>query len=260
MSRLNDITTDTNLINPAIVLYGTRGIGKTSTAAQLDAPIFFAVEKGLGRNAVPHINRESYDEVILDLKALIAEEHNFKTLVIDTIDRLEQLLFEKIAKSHGKATIAEIGFGKGYEEAASLFAALLRGLDILRNKKNMTIILLGHSKVKSINDPTAESYDKYQLALNDKTSKVFCDWADAILFVDYNKDIVDGKAVGGIKKHLITGGKVAIEAKNRAGLPDKMDFTNINALKEVVEKMKGSVVPALPAPEVVSSVTLETEK
>jgi hypothetical protein len=241
MSRLNDATTETNLKNPAIILYGTRGIGKTSTAAQLEKPLFFALEKGLGRNKTPHITRDNYDDVILDLKALINEKHEYKTLVIDTIDRLEQLLFEKIAKAHSKGTIAEIGYGKGYEEAASILASFLRGLDILRDTKGMTIVLISHSKIKAINDPTDTTYDKYLLALNDKTAKVFCDWAEAILFADFSKDIVDGKAVGGAKKYLITGGKVSVEAKNRAGLPDKIDFSNINALRDVVNKIKSSV-------------------
>jgi hypothetical protein len=240
MSRLADATTETNLKNPAVILYSTRGLGKTTTAAQTESPIFFALEKGLGTNKVPHLHRVNYDDVLLDLKALINEKHDYKTLVIDTIDKLEGLLFDKIAKSHGKNSVAEIGFGKGFEEAASHLASFIRGLDVLRDEKNMTIVLLAHSKVKSINDPNDDSYDKYQLALNDKCSKVFCDWADAIFFADYTKDIVDGKAVGGAKKHLYAGGRVSVEAKNRAGLPDKIDFTNINTLRDLITKIKAA--------------------
>ncbi|MFN9291017.1 MAG: DEAD/DEAH box helicase, partial [Planctomyces sp.] len=43
----------------------------------------------------------------------------------------------------------------------------LTGLDWLRKEKGIGIILLAHCAIKKHQDPTAESYDRYQPALHD---------------------------------------------------------------------------------------------
>ena len=55
---------------------------------------------------------------------------------------------------------------------------LLAGLDWLRRKRGMMVVLLGHSAIETVNDPRAPSYTSYQLRLHKRARALIQDWAD----------------------------------------------------------------------------------
>ena len=63
---------------PRVVLYGVPGIGKTTFAAQMPAPIFLPVEDGLGQLEVDTFTRpSSYTDVIEAISTLIQQDHSY---------------------------------------------------------------------------------------------------------------------------------------------------------------------------------------
>ena len=79
------------------VVYGNAGVGKTTLASQAPKPIFIQTEDGAGNLQVDAFPlAESYDNVLGMLDALGAQDHDYKTVVIDSIDHLEPLVWEKI--------------------------------------------------------------------------------------------------------------------------------------------------------------------
>ena len=107
---------------------------------------------------------------------------------------------------------------------------LLKGLEYLR-QHGMTIVLLAHSAIETINDPRAASYTSYQLRLHKRARGLVQDWADAIGFLAPDLHIQTEEAGFGRKRNRADGGSTrwlhfearpSFVAKNRYGMPAKM--------------------------------------
>ena len=91
MSLLQQIHSGRRPAPPRILIYGTEGIGKSTTGAQAPRPIFIQTEDGLDQidcRSFPLAKR--YEEVVKALSALYAEEHDFQTVVIDSLEEWTQ--------------------------------------------------------------------------------------------------------------------------------------------------------------------------
>lgn len=244
MSFLDKITTSDDKDHKLrVVLYGTKGIGKTTYAAATPNPVFILTEDGLGLNKVPAFPlAKTYLDVREYVNDLIKGEHPYKTLVIDSLDWLERLIQTQVAQEEGKKDIAEIPFGKGHALAAKYMHDLAMLLDTLREKRGMNILLLAHSQIKRFESPDTDPYDRYQLDLHQKAAAVIEEWADVILFYNYrvqvqrNKD-GDARAIGAGLRVMFAQERPAHLAKNRYGLDLEVPYN----WKDLVSKINNNI-------------------
>ncbi len=174
---------------PRMALLGVAKVGKSTFAAGANSPIFLPVKGEEGIDALdvarfPTAN--TFTDVIGCLGALLHEEHQYQTVVIDSSSALEPLIWADVCQSAGVESIEKVGggYGKGYTEALTQWRLLTDWLDALRAQKGMASILIGHVKVRPFNDPTQDSYDTYTWDINDKASAMLIRWADSILFAN----------------------------------------------------------------------------
>jgi len=161
------------LKNPhLLLLYGTDGVGKSTFGASAPNPIFLGTEDGTASLDVARFPApESFAQVIESIEVLSKEPHDYKTLVVDSLDWLEPLVWEKVCKDGEKKKIEDFGYGKGFSNALHEWRKMMNALKSLRFSKGMDIVLIAHSQVKTFNDPSlVEGYDRYQMKLNDKAS------------------------------------------------------------------------------------------
>lgn len=215
-----------------LVLHGPPGVGKTTFASQAPNPLFLGAEDGtsnLDTSRLPQLN--SFSEVKAAISELITEAHQFKTLVIDSLDWLEPLIWKQVCTSHKVDNIEEIGYGKGYVAALTLWSELIVLLKDLREKRSMNIIAIAHSHIKNITDPsTQQSYDRFILKLNDKASALWREFVDAIFFCTFDtvtKEDKQGKtkAYSTGERIIFTEWRPGMDAKNRYALPFKMPLS-----------------------------------
>ena len=77
--------------------------------------MFVLTEDGLGKLQVPHFPlATSYAEVAEALDALLDEDHAYSTVVVDSVDWLEPLIWAEACRRNGWQSIESPGFGKGY--------------------------------------------------------------------------------------------------------------------------------------------------
>lgn len=171
---------------PKIVIAGPGKIGKTTFAAMAPNSIGILTEDGadaVDANAFPLAT--SLTDVYEAIGVLLNEDHDFKTVFIDSLDWLEPLLHQHVCAQHGWKSIESPGFGKGYVEAAAEWRSLLDGLEALRRERNMGVILIAHDKIKRIEDPLTEGYDSHVLKLHDRAAALVQEWADVIGYAGY---------------------------------------------------------------------------
>lgn len=176
--------------------------------------------------ATPHL--ETLDEVLAWIGELYEGTHKYETIVIDTLDFLERLIWKSVCAKGGKTVIDDFGFGRGYKAALQVWVELLEGLDALRAVRKMSILLLAHCETSKYENPESEPYDRYGPRLHKGASQLLQQWADEVLFASYRvytvkeeggygKDRTRG--VGGEERVIRTTERAAYLAKNRLGLP-----------------------------------------
>lgn len=214
------------------LIYGPEGGGKSSLGSCAPSPLFIDVERGSSHIDVERVEPENMKELNEVLKFVRTGEHDYKSLVIDTIDWTEKLISRDICERHRVDSIEKVegGFGKGFTMLEEEMMNFLNGLDQVRRERGIHIVLLGHSKIQKHEDPElAASYDRYQLDMAKKTGPVVKAWVDALLFYNFKTQVTDRtgsmnskRGVGGKERILHTNRTAAYDAKNRFELPDSI--------------------------------------
>lgn len=233
MSTLKNIQRGLKVRPHFIGLYGPGGVGKSTFAGSAPSPVFLGTDDGLGSLDVASFPiPKTWSDVKAAIGDLQMEEHQYETLVIDTINGLEPLLWNHIIKEANVTSIEEVdgGFGKGYVRAAEQWVEFYNSLKKLRNKMN--IIILGHAKIKSFEDPYEnERFDKFIIKMNVEAAALFLESVDNMFFANYkttyrkDKGAKKAKAYGEGRRVMFTEERPAFAAKSRFDLPFEMDLS-----------------------------------
>lgn len=213
-----------------ILLYGTDGCGKSTFASNAPNPIFIGNEDGatfLDVAKMPPVKDWfSFKEQLLELQT---EKHDYKTLVIDSLDWMELLLHNKICQEYKVKSInnAAGGFGAGLKEALNNWQSIKDTLNYLRDKRGMNIIIIAHAENIPFNDPVTQStYDRYQLKIDKKAAAFFREYVDFVLFTNFEtttaKEGSKTRAFGDGVRMLYTERRPGFDAKSRVQIPFSM--------------------------------------
>lgn len=227
-------------VPPRICIYGGHGIGKSTIASQFPAPIFISTEDGLNSLDVVSFPRaQTIEDVAASIKTLLKEEHEFKTVVVDTVDWLiEPLIANSVNAQYDEK---QQSFGKGQMYMAETFREILQGLELLTTRKGMNVVLIAHAAIVKFEDPRTDPYDKYQPKLPKACNALLQEWVDVLAFCAFKVIIKKSEAKGfdASKSRGVTTGErllhfvetPAFMAKNRYTCPEEIEMTIANLSK-----------------------------
>lgn len=232
------------------IWHAVEGFGKTSIAAQAKAPIFLMTDGETGLLTLLDAGRlkktpyfpecRTWEELRESVRALLREDHQYSTLVIDTLNGAERMLHRFICDRDFNGAFNEQGFfsfNKGYEVSLPEWMLFLGDVNQLRITRKMSIICLAHTKVKPFKNPEGPDYERYQPDMHEKTFGLSYKWADVVLFGNFDSLVIGGE----VKIKNSTKGKAsslepdrvfyaqrraAFDAKNRIGLPPKLTISS----------------------------------
>lgn len=214
-----------------IIVYGPEGVGKSTFASQTSDPVFLGAEENDELSVHRFPICKTWEEFVAGIDALYDEKHDFKTLVIDTLDSVEILLHRYILKNEPTDIMAKAcgGYGAAYQKSTSEFVEVRRKLGKLRDERGMNIVILAHAqRVRSFNPEINIDVEYYEMKLHKSALPIFKDWVSAILFANFevhstkkdNREI----AIGVGDRKMYTERRPGFEAKNRFNLPKIMKF------------------------------------
>ncbi len=102
----------TDLAKQSILLYGVPKLGKSSFASQFPEAMFFECEPGLNHLEVFKVPTYSWEAFLEACKLLAKGDHNFKTLVIDTVDNAFKMCSDYVCAKHGIEYEGDMGTAK----------------------------------------------------------------------------------------------------------------------------------------------------
>ncbi len=238
MSLMDGVSYAGNSDPAMILIYGEAGVGKTTAAASFPNPVFILTEEAKGGFRLPAVNNgrpiSSLNQLDDWLRKLMLDDHNFETLVIDSITGLDPILCGDVARENGwfsqdgSPSIAAADHGKGYMKMDDEWVSTLKRLKGLCVHRKMNVILIGHAEVKSVSPPGGESYDEYRLAVHKRVKKFIEAVPDSVVFLRKKivvRDAGNGNrkiASGGRMREACFDGEAAYFAKKLPGMPDQM--------------------------------------
>jgi hypothetical protein len=228
-----------------MIVAGSPGVGKTTFACSAPDPVVIQTEDGLAPLIQAGILPESlprfplatsYADVMEALGALYQEDHTFKTLVLDSLDWLEPLVWAQCCADNGVDSVEKVagGYGRGYIELDRYWKTVLEGFNALRLERGMNILLTAHTEVKRQESPDTPSFDRYVMKLHKRAHAILEEWADIIGTARFkvllstetkgsgrNAQKVH-RAVGEQDRVLYLSEKPSVVAKNRYSLPGEI--------------------------------------
>lgn len=229
---------------PRGIIYGGDGVGKSTFASQANSPVFLDIEGGLGNienNRIDLVD-QPFSTVLEGLRYLYKQDHNYKTVVIDSLDWLERKILAAVCEEKKVDSVESLPYGKGWVFALTQWADVIKALDYLRKDKGMEIILIAHAKVRQVSDPTVSAFSRWDLQLNDKASAVLKQWADWVGFAGTETVVVSKpgefgrtqvRATSSGERWIWLNEEPAYDAKNRFGITEKLPLTYSELAKHI---------------------------
>jgi hypothetical protein len=225
----------TELGKQTILLYGSPKLGKSSFASKAPGSLFFECEPGLNHLEVFKVPTYSWEAFLEACKLVAKGEHNFKTIVIDTIDNAFKMCSDYVCTKHGIEYEGDMGHGKGWALVKNEWHRVLTRLASLP----YGLIMISHAIDKTIETRTGE-YTKTTPSLPYRARNVVLGLVDIILFGD---SIAKKDAAGNvtIERVVRTKPHPTYEAGDRTGrLPELLPLDYEQFMKAFNSPARGS--------------------
>lgn len=221
---------------PMLTIFGDAGMGKTTLAATMPDAVFIRTEDGL--QAIPEAERpdafpiaQDVNTVLEQISALLKSEHQYKTLVIDSITKLDDLVVKHIVESDEKKpksiNQALGGYGAGMMAVAAMHRRIKAGCDLLNREKSMNVVFIGHADMEHIELPDSEPFMRYSMRLSKKSIAPYTDDVDLIGFIKLDmllkkRDGEKTKAISDGSRVLVCHAAPSNLSKNRYGIESEI--------------------------------------
>ncbi len=216
---------------------GNPGTGKTSLAATFPKPFLIrtvgeSMPRDIPESQMPDALGEVSTAAMLwaQLMALVEEEHDYRTAILDSVTGLESLFIQDVLDSDPKARGIQQalgGYGAGRAAVTASHMRVRKAAEALRKRRGMNVVFIAHADIVQINPPDSDAYAQYSLRMNDKSMAPYVDAVDLVGFLKQGTVLMGDD---GNKKAISTGERVlttyltpASVSKNRYGIEEDLE-------------------------------------
>lgn len=222
MGLLDNVKTGVVSKPPKLLVWGTAGVGKSTFASGAPKALFIEAEDRTAHLDVSRIAVTKWEDV-LTLMAEVGrdESKTYETIVFDTIDSFELLVFKHIAAEAGCDSHEDIGggFAKFRTPLKKEWKRFLNIVDAL-TRKGIQCILLAHAQSKTYQPPTGEKYDRFILKMDAAAGDLIVENVDLVGEAKFKTFVTAGKGLGD-KSKAVTNGDRCLSFKFTPAAPTK---------------------------------------
>lgn len=222
-------------------IVGVQGTGKTTLACTFPKVIMIRTQgekppRDIPRNQTPTLLEVETAEELRDaMKSLLREDHDFKTVVFDTVSGLDAMFIQEVVASdpHGRGLQqSHGGYGAGQGMVTAMHLGVRKAAEMLRKRKGMNVVFLAHAEIVEITPPDGDAYSSYGLRLPKKSLPPYLDAVDCVGFLKQERVVrgaVEAKGDRGGKagRAITSGDRILVTylnpsdcAKNRYGITE----------------------------------------
>lgn len=241
-------------------IVGVQGTGKTSLACTFPDVFMIRTQGEKPPQDIPDNQQPTTLEIdtaadLWDaLKALLREEHAFKTLAFDTATGLDILFTQDVLAADPNArglNQSHGGYGNGASMVSAMHMRVRKAAEMLRKQKGMNIIFLAHAEIVDVSPPDGDPYSSYSLRLPKKSMAPYLDSVDCVGFLKQERIVrgaveakgdrgaKPGRAISSGDRVLVTYLNPAMASKNRYGITEDLEVVKgENPLAQWVDAKK----------------------
>jgi hypothetical protein len=135
----------TDLKKFIVQIYGQPKAGKSTFASKFDNALFICTEPGhkfLEVYGGDHVHKD-WSEIRDTVMRLCKEDHDFQTVVIDTVDNAYEFCSQWVCKQKGIEHESDEGYGKGWTAVKKEFKGVINALA----NRGFGLVFISHSKL-----------------------------------------------------------------------------------------------------------------
>jgi hypothetical protein len=225
-------------------IVGVQGTGKTSLACTFPDVLMIRTQGEKPPHDIPPeqtpttLEVDSSTELWDALKALLREDHSFKTLAFDTATGLDILFTQDVLAADPNArglNQSHGGYGNGASMVSAMHMRVRKAAEMLRKQKGMNIIFLAHAEIVDVSPPDGDPYSSYSLRLPKKSMAPYLDSVDLVGFLKQERIVrgaveakgdrgaKPGRAISSGDRVLVTYLAPAMASKNRYGITEDLE-------------------------------------
>ena len=235
----------TNLFDFVWLFYGAPGIGKTTLASHFPKPYFLGTEDGTKAMTSWRSDVSSWGDFVALSEALRTEKHDFRTVVVDTVDLLYPLCVKSVCDDLGVDHPSDAEWGKGWQTLSNRWTTGLNRLRTIKtvDGRSLCVVFVSHESSQEIRvkrGKRIEDTGRFHVssALSGKSRGILHSAVDFIVRCE-----IDGDDERILRTQPASVGQYEIEAKGRgrenAQLPDVVPM-NFGALLRAFDSTLGA--------------------
>jgi len=222
-----------------ILEYGFPKAGKTTWASHFPNSVFLATESGQNAIECFKVPIDSWATFLAACNELARGGHDFRTIVIDTVDNLWLLCQQHVCGKHKVEHESDLAYGKGYSLILTEFQRVLTKLSHLP----YGLVFISHAEMEEVKTRTG-SYHKVVPSLREKPRKVVLGMADMVLLCDI-ETVPGPEDQPTMRRVMRTKPSPYWEAGDRTGgLPETIDL-DFDAFTSAFKAAQDASCPAM---------------
>jgi hypothetical protein len=236
---------------------GVKKIGKTTLFKDFILKLYGDLSYGLLLEIGNEEGQKAIDGVVYDivpdwmtLSEIVddlienKEDNNFKFIAFDTVDELIKIGQREVIrldyKKSGERHEFNACFG-GYGAPREKLVTLIDDIMTRLARANYGLVWIGHTKYKTINEKSGDSYEQLTSNLNTDFDGIFANKADIVMMINAEREIEEGKIVD-TKRYMWFRGDGFVDAGGRfPDIEQKVEFSVDNYVNAVTDAIKKSI-------------------
>ena len=180
---LSKVTTGKDTSHGVILgIYGEPGSGKTSLALDVPGILLVDAERSAAHYEARRFVPDRWDDVLGVTHEFWADPSAGQAIGFDSLDAIQGLIFDQVARANGVEQIGQIAYGRGFDQAVAELRKLWGFLEGIVSQGRV-VLWTCHSSSSKVETPSGDTFDRVGLKLNAKVAALAVEKSDLVAHV-----------------------------------------------------------------------------